>query len=92
MNSHRADGSIGGDYHVPLYILHFAVYRGKNNNILVCNWNHIGRFIFVPMFTRIRVVMVKRNENAADKIGYDRSLDDNRLYSNQIVLCRVGLK
>jgi len=53
----------------------FEAYHETDNNTLVCNRNDIDRFISVPMFTRILVAMVKPNDNAADNIGYGRSLD-----------------
>lgn len=63
------------------------------SNILVCNRNDLGRFISVPMFTRIPVAMAKSNDNPADKIGYDRSLDRqsliyqaNSFVSNRLVI------
>jgi hypothetical protein len=77
MNNHQADCSIRvGLSCSPT----FEVYHGTDNNTLVCNRNDVDRFISVPMFTRILVAMVKpndnaANDNAADNIGYDRSLD-----------------
>jgi hypothetical protein len=59
-----------------------------NCNIHVCNWNDIGRFISVHMSIRILVDMVKSNDIAADKIGYDRRVHQQWLVhqANTVVL------
>lgn len=74
-----------------MFLCVFAVYCGMDSNIVVCNRNDIGRFKSMPMFTRILVAMINSNDNAADNIGYDRSLDRLLLIeqANSIVSSRL---